>query len=278
MSPKSRLAARNGAIYLAVAVSAAFAAFPVYWMLVTGLQRSQDLYVWPPRLLPNFSQLDVFVRLFTTQPLLLWLKNSAVIAIGVAVLAVGLSIPAAYSLSRFRFKLRVPLLFTLLLTQMIPSTVLIVPLFITMRETNLLNTHIGVILADTAVIAPVAVWILKAFFDTIPGEVSEAAMVDGCSHLGTLWHITLPLAKPSIAAASALCFFEAWNEYAYALTFLTDQAKWVTSVGLASWIGWLTTPVEIMMSGAIVFAFPSVVLFLVLQRQLVSGLAAGAIK
>jgi len=265
-------------IYLPTLIFVLFAVFPAYWMVVTSLQRGENLYIWPPRIMPDFTQLHVLQRLFTTQPIGLWLKNSLVVSLGVACLSILFAIPAAFAFSRFKFRGSSVIQFSLLLTQMIPSTVIIVPLFIIFRNLHLLNTYTSLILADTAITAPITVWILKVFFDTIPNEIEEAALIDGCTPWNVLRYITLPIAVPSVVAGFALSFFEAWNEFAFALTFASDQEMWVSSVGMASWIGWLTTPVEIMMSGALFFTIPSLVLFLVLQRQLISGLAAGAVK
>jgi len=272
------IAIRLYSIYLPTLIFILFAVFPAYWMLVSSLQREGNLYIWPPRIMPDFTQFHVFQRLFTTQPIALWLKNSLIISLGVACLSVLFAIPAAYAFSRFRFRGSSVMQLLLLLSQMVPSTVIIVPLFILFRNWHLLNTYASLILADTAITAPITVWILKVFFDTIPTEIEEAALIDGCTPWNVLRYITLPIAVPSVVTGFTLSFFEAWNEFAYALTFANDQQMWVTSVGMASWIGWLTTPVEIMMSGALFFAIPSVVLFLVLQRYLVSGLAAGAVK
>lgn len=254
------------------------AIFPVYRMLVTALQTGKDLFAYPPRLLPNLAELGVFGKLFTTQLMLLWIGNTALIASGVAVLSVGLAIPAAYGLSRFRFAGGTTIQFLLLLTQMLPSTVLIVPLFILFRQLHMLNTRTAIVLAQGALVAPIAVWIIKAFMDAIPQEIEEAGLIDGCSRLAVLWRITLPLSIPSVVASFAMSFFEAWNVFVYALTFAPDRELWVCSVGLASWIGELTTPVEIMMSGAVVFTVPSGVVFLALQRRLVGGLSTGAIR
>ena len=247
-------------------------------MVVAALQPGKELFSYPPRLLPQLSEIGVFGRLFATQPMLLWLGNTVAVAASVALVAVSLAVWAAYALSRFRFRGRRSIQFVLLLTQMLPSTVLIVPLFILFRRIHLLNTRTAIVLAQAALVAPIAVWIVKAFMDTIPREVEEAALIDGCSRVGVLRRITLPLAAPSVVASFAMCFFEAWNIFVYALTFAPDRELWVSAVGLASWIGELTTPVEVMMSGAVVFTIPSIVVFLALQRRLVGGLSAGAIQ
>ena len=261
-----------------IALALVFALLPVYWMVVTAVQRTADLYAWPPRLIPNVQELGVFGRLFATQPIGRWLANSFVVGSGAATLAVATSVFGAYSLSRFRYRGRGTAGFLLLLTQMLPTAVLIVPLFVLFNGVGLLDSRLGLILANAAITAPITVWLLKAFFDAIPIEIEEAAMVDGCSRLSVLRRITLPLSMPALVTAFAIGFFEAWNEFVFAVTFVSDQSLWVTSVGLASWIGYLETPIEIMMSGAVVFTLPSVVVFLILQRRLVAGLVAGAIR
>jgi multiple sugar transport system permease protein len=276
--PRTAQAARLAGTYVLALLFAVVAVFPLYWMVVAALQPGKELFNYPPRLLPQMSEIGVFGRLFATQPMLLWLGNTVAVAASVALVAVSLAVWAAYALSRFRFRGRRSIQFVLLLTQMLPSTVLIVPLFILFRRIHLLNTRTAIVLAQAALVAPIAVWILKAFMDTIPREVEEAALIDGCSRVGVLRRITLPLAAPSVVASFTMCFFEAWNVFVYALTFAPDREMWVSAVGLASWIGELTTPVEVMMSGAVVFTIPSVVVFLALQRRLVGGLSAGAIQ
>ena len=273
-----RKAAKVSGLYLLAGLLAGGAAFPVYWMVVAALQPGQELYVYPPGLLPRLRELGVFRRLFETQPMFQWLANTTLIAAAVAVVSVALAILAAYALSRFRFRGRRAIQFLLLLTQMLPSTVLIVPLFILFRRMGMLDTRSAVVLAQSALVAPIAVWLIKAYMDTIPREIEEAALLDGCSRLAVLRRVTLPLAGPAVVASLAMSFFEAWNVFVYALTFAPDRELWVSAVGLASWIGELTTPVEIMMSGAVVFTLPSVVVFLALQQRLVGGLTAGALN
>jgi multiple sugar transport system permease protein len=206
------------------------------------------------------------------------LANSVLVGTGAAALAVAVSVLGAYSLSRFRYPGRGTAGFLLLLTQMLPAAVLIVPLFVLFNGVGLLDSRLGLVLANAAVTAPITVWLLKASFDTIPVEIEEAALVDGRARLGILRRITLSLSTPALVTAFAIGFFEAWNEFVFAVTFIGDQSLWVTSVGLASWIGYLETPIEIMMASAVVFTLPSVLVFLVLQRRLVAGLVAGAIR
>jgi multiple sugar transport system permease protein len=261
-----------------VVLAVSVAVFPVYWMLVTAMQADGDLFEWPPHFLPNPDEIGVFRRVFTERPVGRWMLNSVIVGVGASLLSLLLSITTAYALSRFRFRGKSLFGLVLVFTQMVPTVLLMVPLFVLFRQTGLLNTLSGLVLANTAFITPITIWILKGYYDSIPIELEEAALLDGCSRLGALIRIVLPLARPAIVACVMIAFFEAWNEFAFAVTFVQDQDLWVTSVGLASWIGWLTVSTDVMMAGAIVFSLPSLLFFLFLQRYLVSGLAAGAVR
>jgi multiple sugar transport system permease protein len=265
-------------IYAAVIFAVFVAVFPIYWMLVTAMQPDADLFQTTPNLLPNFNELGVFERVFTERPVGLWMLNSFLVSAGASVVSLLLSVTTAYALSRFRFAGKSAFGFLLIFTQMVPTVLLMVPLFIFFAKVDLLNTRLALILVNTAFITPITIWILKGYYDAIPVELEEAAMVDGCSRIGALIRIVLPLARPAVVACLVIAFFEAWNEFGFAVTFVQDQDLWVTSVGLASWIGWLTVSTDVMMAGAIVFSLPSLVFFLFLQRFLVTGLAAGAVR
>jgi multiple sugar transport system permease protein len=270
ISPK--MARRIGWTGLALVIGI-YAAFPLYWMIVTALQSGRDLFLWPPHLLPNPRHLSVFERLFATQPIVRWLENSSIVSAGVAVMAVLLSTPGAYGLSRYQRRGWASFGFLLLLTQMLPGIVIITPLFILFRQVHILNSLGALVAVDVAFTAPIVLWVIKGFFDTIPFEIEEAALLDGCSPLETLLRIAVPLSAPALGGALTIAFFTAWNEYLFALVMVSDQSRWVASVGVASWIGELTTPTEVTMAGAIVFAIPSVLLFMYLQRYLVLGTA-----
>jgi multiple sugar transport system permease protein len=268
------------AVLTAVAVLLAtfIAVFPIYWMLVTAMQPDADLFQATPNFLPNLEELSVFGRVFTERPVGKWMLNSFLVSAGAAGLSLLLSVTTAYALSRFRFAGKGFFGFILIFTQMVPTVLLMVPLFILFARTGVLNTRVALVLVNTAFITPITIWILKGYYDSIPIELEEAAMVDGCTRIGALVRIVLPLARPALVASLVIAFFEAWNEFGFAVTFVQDQDLWVTSVGLASWIGWLTVSTDVMMAGAIVFSVPSLLFFLFLQRFLVSGLAAGAVR
>lgn len=269
---------RGLVVFVCLLAATCVAVFPVYWMLVTAMQSDADLFRTTPSFLPNLDRLGVFERVFTERPVGLWMLNSLIVSSGAAVASILLSLTSAYALSRFRFSGKGTFGFVLVFTQMVPTVLLMVPLFILFANAQLLNTHVALILVNTAFITPITIWILKGYYDAIPIELEEAAMVDGCTRVGALGRVVLPLARPAVVACLVIAFFEAWNEFGFAVTFVQDQDLWVTSVGLASWIGWLTVSTDVMMAGAIVFALPSLLFFLFLQRFLVTGLGAGAVR
>jgi len=272
-----RLPAHVALIALVVAICAGVV-FPLYWMLTTSVQTDTALMVPTPSLIPRTLSLQNYAQLFASVPIGLWLRNTLVVALGTVVVSLVLAIFAAYSLSRFRYRGRGFFGLVLLLTQMLPPALFIIPLYMIFRTAHLLDHLVGLILVDSAFLMPIATWVLKGFFDTIPAEIEEAARVDGCSRLGVLRRITLPLALPALVAAAVICFFEAWDEYLFASTLISSQSNWVTSVGLASFIGMLSTPLELVMAAAVVFTIPSVIFFLLMQKYIVSGMTGGAVK
>jgi multiple sugar transport system permease protein len=189
-----------------------------------------------------------------------------------------IAVLAGYGLSRYKFHGRGVLGFALFATQMLPEALLIVPLYALFASLSLLNGLLGLVLANTAFVMPVAVWIVKSAMDAVPYEIEEAARVDGCPRFVILTRIMIPLAAPSIAAAAVIVFFDGWNEYLFASTFIQDRALWTASVGLSSFIGEFITPLSTVFSAAIVFTIPAIVFFLLVQRQIVSGLTAGSVK
>jgi len=161
---------------------------------------------------------------------------------------------------------------------MLPEALLVVPLYSLFTTLGLLNHLYGLVLVDTAFAMPVAMFVLKAAMDGINYEIEESARVDGCGPLSILQIMVVPLIAPSIAAAAVITFFDGWNEYLFATTFVSDRQSWVASTGLASFIGEFITPLDTVFSGAVVFTIPAVVFFLIMQRRIVSGLTAGSVK
>ncbi|SDN37297.1 multiple sugar transport system permease protein [Cryobacterium flavum] len=255
------------------------AGFPVFWMINTAMTPVGDLYSNNQRIIPDFSRtLNIFQVLVSDSPFLRWLGNSALVAGGTTLLSLLLACLAAYALSRYKFVGKGLMTFGFFATQMLPEALLIVPLYSMFMTLGLLNELYGLVLVNTAFAMPVAVFLLKSAMDTVPYEIEESARVDGCNALTILQVMFIPLIAPSLAAAAVITFFDGWNEYLFATTFIHDTANWVASTGLASFIGEFTTPLDMVFSGAIVFTIPAAIFFLLMQRKIVAGLTAGSVK
>ena len=269
---------RRVVLYLSIASVCATVLFPVYWMLLTSLRPTRFTMSYPPAFLPEEIRWAAYAELFQTIPIALWLRNTAVVSAGTTLVCVVCSVLGAYALSSFSWRGRSLFGAALLGTQMLPEALLVIPIFIIFRRVGLIDTLQSLVVTDAAFAIPVGVWILKGFFDTIPLEVREAALVDGCTPLGVLWRIVLPLSFPAIVAVSVIAFFDGWNEYLFASTFITSNELRLATVGLASFIGELATPVELVFAATVVFTVPPIAFYFVMQRFLVSGLTGGAVK
>lgn len=267
----------NAAVLLVIAL-AGMAVFPFYWMFVTATTSDGNMFGATPQLLPDPGLLGIFWRIFEESAVKTWLLNSLVIASGTAILTLLLSVPLGYAFSRFEFRGKAVVGFSLLATQMLPEAVLVVPLFSIFSPLGLLNSLWGLILANTAFTLPVITWILKNAFDTVPVDIEEAAVLDGCSGLDAMIRVVLPVVMPSVAASAVISFFHGWNEYVFALTFITDDKLKPAAVGLAGFIGEISTPIQSVMAVGVIYTLPAVALYLIMQRFIVSGMAAGSVK
>jgi multiple sugar transport system permease protein len=263
---------------LAVLFALGIAAFPLYWMVVTALSSNSELFADNPRLIPDLGQIGVFGEALSDGQAVSWLRNSLVVALGTAVVSIGLGIPLAYALSRFSFRGKVITIVVLLFTQMLPEALMVVPLFALFNRFQLLDSLHGLVLANAAFVMPVVALILKGAIDGVPRELEEAARVDGGRPLTVLTRINIPLIMPSIAATAVIAFFHAWNEYVFAVTFIFTPAIQPASVGIANFIGEVGTPIQTVMAVAFLFTLPAVVFYLFAQKYVVAGMTAGAVK
>ena len=254
------------------------ALFPIYWMVVTSLTSSANLFADRPQMVPDPAQAFNYAETFAKTGVLLWLKNSAIVAVGTMVLSILLAILPAYALSRFRFHGKGLLGFVLFATQMLPEAMLVVPLYAIFAKLLLLDTLGGLILANAAFTVPVITWILKGAIDGVPLEIEEAARIDGCSRLDIVLGIVLPVVAPTLAAASVIAFFHGWNEYVFAQTLILSQELRTASVGLASFVGELSTPIHTVMAIGVMYTLPAVAFYLMVQRYVVAGMTAGSVK
>jgi multiple sugar transport system permease protein len=252
--------------------------FPIYWMLVSTFQPNKYTMHYPPSLLPQEIQFRQFVELFANFPIALWLRNSFLLATMSMLICTALSILGAYALSSLRWWGRSSFGVFLLITQMLPEMLIVIPIYLIYRRLDLVNSLPGVSIVDAAFALPVCIWILKGVFDTVPHEVLDAAVVDGCNDLNVLWRIVLPLSTPGLVAVAVVAFFSAWNEYLFAVILLQSGQLQPASVGLTTLKGTGFTPIEQYMAAGLVFAILPVLFYLLMQRYIVSGLTAGAVK
>ncbi|MEO3876253.1 carbohydrate ABC transporter permease [Nonomuraea sp. B12E4] len=263
---------------IGVLVVLGIAVFPLYWMFVTALTGNSELFAHEARLVPDFSQFGVFIDALAEGKATTWLRNSLVIAAGTTVLSIGLGIPLGYALSRFSFRGKALVTIVLLFTQMLPEALMVVPLFALFRRFDLLDSLGGLILVNSAFVLPIVALILKGAIDGLPRELEESARVDGARPLTVLIRINVPLIAPSLAATAVIAFFHAWNEYVFAVTFIFTPGMQPASVGIANFIGELGTPIQTVMAVAFMFTAPAVVFYLFVQKYVVAGMTAGAVK
>lgn len=255
-----------------------FAGFPLYWMVNTALSDSGQLYDSGQDFVLNPANLPELFLSLQNVPAFSWLFNTVFIAAGTTVLSLTLGALVGYALSRMRFRGRGVIGFMLFTTQVVPEALVVVPLYTMFISLGLLNSLTGLVLANVGFSLPVAAFVIKGAIDKIPYEIEESAMIDNCPRFGTFSLIVLPLIAPSLSAAAVISFFSGWNEFLFASTFLTDRELWPASVGLASFIGQYETPLPTVMAAALIFSVPAIVFFLLIQRRIVTGLTAGAVK
>lgn len=266
------------ALYLAVTIVSIMTLFPIYWMLVSTFQPNEYTLRYPPPLFPQEIITSQFTELFAHHPVALWLRNSFLIASMAMLISTALSVLGAYALSSLRWKGRSTFGLFLLITQMLPEILVLIPLYMIYRQFNMLNSIPALSLVDAAFVLPICIWILKGVFDTVPAEVLDAAVVDGCTELSAIWNIVLPLSTPGLVAVAVVSFFSAWNEYLYASIMLGNAKFMPASVGLSTLKAIASTPVEQYMAAGLVFSILPVLFYLSMQRYIVSGLTAGAVK
>ncbi|MCX6028361.1 MAG: carbohydrate ABC transporter permease [Chloroflexi bacterium] len=252
--------------------------FPIYWMLVCTFQPNLYTLHWPPPLIPVALTFNQFGPLFQNHPLAVWLRSSLFIASIAMVTCTILTVFGAYALSSLRWKLRTAYGMFLLLIQMLPEILTIIPLYVIYRRLDLLDKIPAVSAIDAAFTLPICIWILKNVFDAVPAEVLDAAVVDGCTELSVLWKIVLPLSTPGLVAVAVVSFFSAWNEFLFASIMLASQDNTPATVGIPTLKMFGFTPVEQYMGAGLLFSILPVVFYLSMQRYIISGLTAGAVK
>ena len=268
-------------IYVALTVYAVVAIFPLYWLVTSSFKTGLELISPTPTLLPLHPSLANYARVFSTGLIVDFFVNSIKISIITTICLIVIASLAAYSLTRFQYPGRSIIANSVLAAYMFPGILLAVPLAIFYADVGLINTHFGLILAYVTFGLPFALWLLIAYFETIPHEIDEAARVDGASHFGVYWRVILPLAAPGLVTAAIFAFLGAWNEFLLALVLIQQNELKTLPVGLALFLqGGPGDTIEWggRMAAGVMVIFPSLLFFILVSRYIVHGLAAGAVK
>ncbi|MBW7883536.1 MAG: carbohydrate ABC transporter permease [Caldilineaceae bacterium] len=251
--------------------------FPFAWVVLTSLRPSSALFSDTFQLLPQTVSFASYQAVFASG-FAIFIRNSIVVALPATVLAVAVSFVAAYGFSRRTFRFRYTLLIVVVFLQLFPFIVLTTPIYFIFFRIGLVNNLIGLTITYIAITIPFCVYMLLGYLDSVPRELDEAAILDGCSTLGVISRVVLPIAWPGIAATAIYAFVQAWNDFLFALTLITSNDLKTIPIGLANLFGQYTTQWDLVMSASVIATLPTLIIFLFLQRQLVSGLAAGAVK
>ncbi len=275
-----RAGARRTLIAAVVVLFAVVGLFPIYWMVVSALLPTSETLSTDPPIIPNPASLEFgnVIDVVTDSELPTWFLNSVVTTVGSVAVSMVVATFAGYSLSRMRGRLQDAAGASMLLTRVLPGTLLVIPLFVTFSTLHLLNTLWAVILANCTVIIPFAVWLMKGFFDSIPRELEEAAVIDGCGVFGAFRRVVLPLTRPGLAATTAYAFVLAWSDYLFAKTFLQDRELWTLTLGSSSFVGEHAVDWNSLMAVGVIAIIPVALVFLLLEPLLVKGLASGSVK
>lgn len=268
-----------GLLAVAIAVTGVLL-FPVYWMVMTSLVPSNTLLTENPPLFPSLDQVsfDAYTSVIEGRPILTWLRNSLLSTLGAALISTVVSTLAGYSLSRFRTRGQQAMGFTLLVSRVLPGTLLIIPLFVVFATTGLINNLWSVVLVNIAATVPFTTWLMKGFIDSVPVEIEQAAMIDGCSRMRALWHVVLPVLLPGLAATFTYASILTWGDFLFARTLMSNPDGWTITVGIASFIGEFSVDWSGLMATGLLSTIPMVVIFIFLEPFLSRGMTAGSVK
>lgn len=251
---------------------------PIYWVVSSSFKSREEIIRSTPTWFPETFTLDNYIQLFNATSYSTYLTNSMIVAIGTTLVTVVVSLSAAYGLYRLQIPGSGKIAGIILLSFMIPGTLLIVPLYQTLTSIGLINTHAGLVLVNVAFTAPFCTWLLRGFIRSIPREVDEAAAVDGAGPIRTMLQVVLPLLLPGIATVTVYSFIFAWTEFVFASQFLVDDSLATLPIGLNAIVGQYTVNWGLVMAGAVFTMLPTVVLFLLVGRYFVGGLISGTSK
>lgn len=275
---KTKKIARVSASYIVLIIFSLIALFPVVQIFTISLRPADRLLSTSLEIIPKDASLNTYKILFTERPFFLWLMNSTLIAVVVTLTGVALASTAGYGFSRFRFVGKKLGLLSLLVTQMFPATMLLLPMYIMLVKLHLINTYLGIIIMYSATALPFCIWQMKGYYDTIPMSLEEAGRIDGCNQFQTFYKIIFPLAAPALVITALFSFMSAWTEYVVAAQILQDTDLWTLPLGLKSFEANMGSEWGLYGAASVIVMIPVVLLFLSLSKWLVSGLTMGSVK
>lgn len=254
--------------------------FPLFWIVVTSLKTEKEIFQIPPTLFPRVLNTKSYVAQVATGDFNMFQSfgNSLVISVGATLIAVVLAVPASYGIAKYHFKGKKAILLSFLVTQMLPVSVLLTPMFILFKNTHVYNTPVAAILADATIGIPFSVLILKNYFASIPKELEEAAYIDGCNRFTAFIRVLIPIAKPGVVVCSVFSFLYAWGDLAYVMTFIIDQTKRPITAGIFNFMGQYGTKWSYLTAFAVVTIIPVALIFIFMQKYIISGMTSGAVK
>ncbi|MBI5475211.1 MAG: sugar ABC transporter permease [Ignavibacteriales bacterium] len=264
--------------HLVLVIFTLIAIYPVLQVVTISLRPSDKLLSTSLEIIPQNATLKSYISLFADQPFLLWVRNSALISLTVTLTGVALAAMSGYAFSRFNFMGKKIGLLGLLVTQMFPATMLLLPLYLMLIYLGLINSYLGIIITYSATALPFCIWTMKGYYDTIPVSLEEAARIDGCNQFQAFYKVILPLASPALVITGLFSFMTAWSEYIVAAQILQDTQLWTLPLGLKSFEANMSTEWGLYGAASLIVMIPVVVLFIILSKWLVSGLTLGSVK
>ena len=268
-------------IYCAISVIILFVLlFPIFWTFITSLKTEAEIFQIPPTWYPHVLNTKSYAAQIETGDFNMFrsFANSFIISASAMCISVVLAVPASYAIARYRFKGRLPIMLGFLVTQMLPVSVLLTPMFIIFKNMHVYNTWGAAILADATIGIPFSVLILKNYFASIPKALEEAAYIDGCTRMSAFFRILIPVTKPGIMVCAIFSFLYAWGDLAYGMTFILDQERRPITAGIFNFMGQYGTKWSYLTAFAIVAIIPVALIFIFMQKYIVSGMTSGAVK
>jgi multiple sugar transport system permease protein len=275
---RRRRKAQTVARYTVIVVVCVLVLFPVYWMVLSTFQPEKYTLTYPPPFFLHGFNISAISSLFSQQPIASWLAHSFIVSAVTVAITLVLSVPGAYLLSRLRWRGSGAFGFLLLFTQLMPGAMIIVPELEWYRDLHWTNNLFALGVVYAAFNVPLGCWILKSSYDVVPNEVIDAGFVDGCSQLGTLRRILVPLSRAGLVAVLIVAFFGSWNDYLFASAFITHRNLYTAGLGIATFISQEDVQLYQLMAAGVVFSLLPVILYMSVQRHVARGLTAGAVK